>query len=117
MKFTRIAFIIAALLSTGSLAMATDDPITVNLSSKKHTTNSAAIEVSACVANSSAPCQSDPKVTSAMIKDRQFGVKVLNEVATPTLDDAIASIRRMPNVSLRGSSQTTSTVVVWDRRL
>jgi len=117
MRLSHIAFTFAALLASSSLAVASDDPITVNLSPKKHISKSAAIEVSACIPSPTIVCKYDVNTASKITSDNQFGVRILNEAASPTLDDAIASIKRIPNVSLRSKGQTTSVVVVWDRRL
>jgi hypothetical protein len=117
MRLSNIAFTFITLLVTSSVAMASNDPITVSLLSKKHSSKSAALEVTACRPTSILPCLNDPKVSSMLIQERQFGVRVHSETASPTLDDAIASIRRMPNISMRSTTQTSNVVIVWDRRL
>jgi len=117
MRLSRIVFTLTAFLATSSLVAASGDPITVSLSHKKHATKSASVEVTACLPTSLDSCTYDPKAASMLIRERQFGVRVQSETASPTLDDAIASIRRMPNVSMRGTTQTSNVVIVWDRRL
>ncbi len=117
MRLSHTALMLVGLMASSSLAFASDDPISVNISPKKHASKAAALEISTCVPSPTVVCEYDPKSASMLIKDRQFGVRVLSEVASPTLDDAFASIKRMPNVSLRNAARTTNTVVVWDRRL
>jgi hypothetical protein len=117
MRLSHIALTLITLLAASSVALASDDPIKVNISPKKHASMSAAIEVSTCTPSPIVVCNNDPNTASILIRDKQFGVWMQSEVASPTLDSAIASIKRMPNISLRSASQTSRTVVVWDRRL
>lgn len=117
MRLARIAFTMVALSITYSVAVASGDPIAVTVTPKKHTSNSAAIEVSVCVPSSSVICTFDAISAFTSTKDKHFGMHVLSVVASPTIDDAITSAKHMPNVLLRDSGRTTNVVVVWDRRL
>jgi Flp pilus assembly CpaF family ATPase len=117
MSLPRIAFTMLILLAISTLAYAAEDPIKVNLTPKKHATNSAAIEVTACIPSANVACKMDPNTPFDSAKDRNFGIRVQSESTPPSIDDAVASIRKMPNVMLRNSARTTDVVVVWDRRL
>jgi hypothetical protein len=117
MRLARIAFTMVALSIIYSVAVASGDPITVNVTPKKHTSNSAAIEVTVCIPSSSIICTYDAESAFTSMMDKHYGIHVLSVVASHTLDDAITSARHMPNVLLRDSGRTTNVVVVWDRRL
>lgn len=109
--------VLLTFLGTVSSAIASADPTTVTISAKKHSTKVAALEVTACMPATGNDCEYDPTTVYALLNGRQFGVSVLGETASPTLYDAYSTIKRVPNITLRGPVKTANVIVVWDRRL